>query len=603
MVAVSPSDPRCHRCVPARRSASVNLRDRSDASATPSGDARAYLGVLRRRWPLVVATAAVAALVALSISLLQTPMYRSSSVISVNPVLSPSGRQVASAQVGSSFVQAQLDLLRSQTAADLVAEQIGGPVRASFSSFSAGTANILIEATSPDPVRAALVADTYVGVYEQLRIAEDLERVGEAAAVVSGRLGEVEDELAALEAETGDDPRRSVREQELIGQRNQYEQQLRVLADEAAFIESGRISVIDPALVPSEPYEPTVARNLTLAVLIGLVLGLFAAFARDYFDDAVGSSDSMVDAVGGLPLMGAIPRDESWSSASDTRLASVESPNSVVAEAYRTLRTSLQFGWIDEPRKIVQVTSSRSFEGKSTTVANLGVALAASGSRVLVLDLDLRRPRIQEFFGLTNDIGFTSVLKDPDSLETATAVSARITGLEVLTSGPKPSNPSELLSSPEVATLLTRLRETYDVIVVDSPPVLGVSDPLVIAGLVDATLLVARSGSTTKSEVWATAELLRKVHAPLVGSVVNFIDRRYQRYYGYYGYYGYAAEYLGDGVAVGRNGHGSPAVNGNGHDVEGAPDAPREALAAVGTTPVPAEATKQRGRFGRKRRT
>ncbi len=574
-----------------------------DASVATFGDARVYVAVLRRRWPLVAATAVVAVLVALTISLLQTPMYRASSVISVNPVLSPSGRQAASAQVGTSFVQAQLDLLRSQTAADLVAEQIGGPVSASFSSYSAGTANILIEATSPDPVRAALVADTYAGVYEQLRIAEDLDRVGEAAAVVSGRLSEVQDELAVLEAEEGEDPTRSVREQELIGQRNQYEQQLGVLADEAAFIESGRISVIDPALVPSSPYEPTIARNLTLALLIGLVLGVFAAFARDYFDDSVGSSDMLVDAVGGLPLMGAIPRDESWVSATDTRLVSVESPNSVTAEAYRTLRTSLQFGWIDEPRQIVQVTSSRSFEGKSTTVANLGVALAASGSRVLVLDLDLRRPRIQDFFGLTNDVGFTSVLDDPNSLELATAVSTRIAGLEVLTSGPRPSNPSELLSSPEVAALLARLRETYDVIVVDSPPVLGVSDPLVVAGLVDATLLVARSGSTTKGEVWATAELLRKVHAPLVGSVVNFIDRRYQRYYGYYGYYGYAAEYLGDGVAVARNGHAPPSVNGNGQHAEGAPAEPHEALAVVGTTPGHEETAKQRGRFGWRRRT
>ena len=171
------------------------------------------------------------------------------------------------------------------------------------------------------------------------------------------------------------------------------------------------------------------------------------------------------------------------------------------------------------------------------------------------------------------------------------------------TSGPRPSNPSELLSSPEVAELLARLRASYDVIVVDSPPVLGVSDPLVIAGLVDATLLVARSGSTTRGEVWATAELLRKVHAPLAGSVVNFIDRRYQRYYGYYGYYGYSAEYLGDGGAPAVNGHAPPTLNGNGQHADGVPAEPREAMVAVGTAPGHEESARQRGRFGWRRRT
>jgi len=190
------------------------------------------------------------------------------------------------------------------------------------------------------------------------------------------------------------------------------------------------------------------------------------------------------------------------------------------------------------------VTSARSLDGKSTTVANLAVTLAAAGKRVLVVDLDLRRPRMHRFFGLSNDVGFTTALRDPDSFRSAVAVSPDLGGLGVLTSGPRPGNPSELLASPAVRAFMQRLYGEYDLVLVDSSPVLGVSDPLVIAGLVDATVVVARSLATTKGEVRAAVDLLRKVNAPLVGTVVNSVDNRRHNYYGY-GYYGYADGYLG----------------------------------------------------------
>ena len=540
----------------------------SSQEGTPTPvDLRTYMGVLRRRWLLVVVLTLSAAILALVVSLLQTPMYRASAVVAVNPVLTPSAQQVSGDRVSESFVKAQLDLLNSATAANLVADEIGRPVNASFSQLSAGTPNIRIVAESDDPERAALVANTYVGAYRELRIAEDLARLNQTAEIIQERLDAVERQIAELpppeipefnlpdglvltpeqEQVIREAAEQQASEQavssELSSQRSQYLQQLAVIEDEAAFTSEGRITIIDEASAPSAPYEPSVLRNVLLALLVGLVLGVAAAFVREQFDDSIDSAESLAVASGGLPLLGAVPLDEAWTAAGDTRLVTVQAPNSVTTEAYRTLRTSLQFAWLEAPMTGVQVTSARSLDGKSTTVANLAVTLAAAGKRVLVVDLDLRRPRMHRFFGLSNDVGFTTALKDPDSFRSAVAVSPDLHGLEVLTSGPRPANPSELLASPAVRAFMQRLYGEYDLVLVDSSPVLGVSDPLVIADLVDATVVVARSLATTKGEVRAAVDLLRKVDAPLVGTVVNSVDSRHHNYYGY-GYYGYAAGYL-----------------------------------------------------------
>jgi len=596
---------------------------------TPSPvDLRTYMGVLRRRWLLMVVITAAAVILALVISLLQTPMYRASAVVSVNPVLTPSAQQVSGDPVSESFVKAQLDLLNSATAANLVAEEIGRPVNASFSQMSRGTPNIRIVAESNDPERAALVANTYVGAYRELRIAEDLSRLNQTADIIQERLDAVEEEIAALPAPEVPEfnlpdglvltpeqeqvireaAERAASEQSvssgLASQRSQYLQQLAVIEDEAAFTSEGRITVIDEASIPSSPYEPSVLRNVLLALMVGLVLGVGAALVREQFDDSIDSADSLAAASGGLPLLGAVPLDEAWTAAGDTRLVTVQAPNSVTAEAYRTLRTSLQFAWLEAPMTGVQVTSARSLDGKSTTVANLAVTLAAAGKRVLVVDLDLRRPRMHWFFGLSNDVGFTTVLKDPDSFRSAVAVSPDLHGLEVLTSGPRPANPSELLASPAARAFMQRLYGEYDLVLVDSSPVLGVSDPLVIADLVDATVVVARSLATTKGEVRAAVDLLRKINAPLVGTVVNGVDSRHHNYYGY-GYYGYAAGYLDSEPPAtvvahrsGSNGSGDATEDGEGSG----PGKSGDAVASASEPGQEVDPPGRRRRFGRKSR-
>jgi capsular exopolysaccharide synthesis family protein len=174
--------------------------------------------------------------------------------------------------------------------------------------------------------------------------------------------------------------------------------------------------------------------------------------------------------------------------------------------------------------RTLQVTSANAREGKTTTLANLAVALARSGQSVVVVCCDLRRPRVHEFFGLDNEIGFTSVLLGKVPLARAVQDVPAQTRLSLLASGPLPPNPSELLSSKRTVEVLGSLQAEFDIVLIDSPPVLPVTDALVLSGRVDATLLIGVAGATTRKEATRAVELLRQVDAPLVGSVLNGVD-------------------------------------------------------------------------------
>jgi non-specific protein-tyrosine kinase len=228
---------------------------------------------------------------------------------------------------------------------------------------------------------------------------------------------------------------------------------------------------------------------------------------------------------------------QGWRDRNEARVVSLADPASPISEAYRALRTSVQFLGLDRPLRLIQLTSPRASEGKTTTISNLAVALSRAGQRVVVVCCDLRRPRIHEFFGLDNTVGFTSVLLGEVPLSSAVQPVRRQERLALLASGPTPPNPSELLSSHRTAEVLQALTLQADVVLIDCPPVLPVTDSLVLSAAVDATILVTNSGSTTRKEAQRAVELLRQVDAPLVGSVLNGVTPETGYGYGYgYGY-------------------------------------------------------------------
>jgi non-specific protein-tyrosine kinase len=233
------------------------------------------------------------------------------------------------------------------------------------------------------------------------------------------------------------------------------------------------------------------------------------------------------------PVLGLIPSVAEWRNHAQARAVSLTDPSSAAAEAYRNLRNSIQFHRLEHHMTTLQVTSPSSAEGKTTTVANLGVALARAGQRVVVMSCDLRRPRLHDFFGLSNKVGFTSVLWGDVTLQDAVQFASGVDRLAVLPSGPVPTDPSELLVSKRATEVFDALKEGTDIVLVDSPPVLPVSDAGALSGRVDAVLMVVTPGTTTRKQITRAVELLDQVRAPLLGTVLNGISSTEQYGYGY----------------------------------------------------------------------
>jgi capsular exopolysaccharide synthesis family protein len=207
---------------------------------------------------------------------------------------------------------------------------------------------------------------------------------------------------------------------------------------------------------------------------------------------------------------------------------------SPISEQFRTLRTNIQFASVDKKLKTILVTSSSPGEGKSTTAANLGIVLSQQESRVLLVDTDLRKPTMHFSFQVPNQTGFTNVVTGQKKFRAA-AVSTSISNLDILPSGPVPPNPSELLSSRRMKTFVEEISRLYDYIIFDAPPVNAVTDAKVLAGMVDGTVLVIRSGGTEEAEAKKAVESLKKVEANLLGAVLNDRDIKESHYYDYYG--------------------------------------------------------------------
>jgi capsular exopolysaccharide synthesis family protein len=327
--------------------------------------------------------------------------------------------------------------------------------------------------------------------------------------------------------------------------RSGYADQLDKLRLASNLTQTGGAQIVSQAEPSTSPVKPTPRRDAIVALFVGLLLGVGVAFLREYLDDSVRTKEDLDIATDGLPVLAMVPEVESWKDRKVPTLVSLTDPKSAAAEAYRALRTSVQFLGIEQPMTVIQVTSPTSSEGKTTTIANLGVALARAGKRVVIVDCDLRRPRVESFFGIDNTTGFTSVLIGDVVLADAVQRVPDEPWLAVLPAGPAAPNPSELLSLGRAREIFDNLRTHVDYVLVDGPPVLPVADAIVLAGMVDATLLIATARVTSKRQVHRALELLRQVDAPLIGSILNGLE------HGSAGY-GYGDPYYRYGETNGR---------------------------------------------------
>ncbi len=302
-----------------------------------------------------------------------------------------------------------------------------------------------------------------------------------------------------------------------------------------------KLTVTQPAIAPTVPVSPRATLNLALGLLVGLALGAGGALLREQLNTTVKTPDDVETLTGSVPL-GLVPFD---STARAQPLVAADRSGGR-AEAFRTLRTNLQFADVDRPPRSIVVTSAMPGEGKTTTACNIALTLAATGSRVVLVEADLRKPRVSEYFGLDNGVGLTNVLAGQFPLEEV-LVDWNSQTLTVLPSGPVPPNPSELLGSRHMATLLEKLAEQFDHVIIDTPPLLPVTDAAILATVVDGAVVIVRHGKSSRDDVELAVQALTAVNARLLGTVLNFIPQRSRP--GGYGY-GYA-DPSGDGPGEG----------------------------------------------------
>jgi capsular exopolysaccharide synthesis family protein len=429
---------------------------------------------------------------------------------------------------------------------------------------------ITVRAESTEAAHASLIANTYAAAYIDFRRDQALEQFSAASEEIQAKITQLQQQVDNLGSTTtnlptcvdvrttpeacnqrnGAEATLTARRTTLLSQIGLFQQTLDQLGVDST-VASGSAQLVTPASTPAEPFAPTPRRNAVLGVILGMFFGIGLA---EYLDDSIKGKEDLDRAVPGVGVIGLIPHTPDWKAKERSKVVSLTDPTSPSAEAYRILRTSIQFLGIERQTRIVQVTSASAQEGKTTTLSNLAVAFANSGLRTVVVCCDLRRPRVHQFFGLENAVGFTSVLLGNVPLARALQPVPGVDRLLVLASGPLPPNPAELLSSSRTADLLGNLAAQADIVLIDCPPVLPVTDSIVLSQRVDATVLVVSARSTTRKAAHRAAEMLHQVNAPVIGAVLNGVEEDS-------GYGGYASRYYAaDGSSTNgtsKNGNGS----------------------------------------------
>lgn len=330
----------------------------------------------------------------------------------------------------------------------------------------------------------------------------------------------------------------------------------------SAGLRSSNIRIVDPAMVPSAPARPQRARDIALALVVGLVGGVGLAFFREYLDNTVKTPDD-IELLTHLPSLAIVPTLSKLSYGRPRRLlrsgphalpatgraalVSHEQPQSQMAEAFRALRTSLLLSRADQPPQIILVTSALPKEGKTTAAVNLAITLAQLGDRTLLIDADLRKPGIARLLGMSERLqnGLSSYLAGAAELEGCIFPYPHVPELNVIPAGPVPPNPADLLSSQRLVAALEQLRRQFKFIVLDSPPIMAATDAVILSPWADGVVLVARSGETPKGAFARAQELLANVKCRLLGVVLNAVNTSSPDYYYSYRYYPYYGEYYG----------------------------------------------------------
>lgn len=505
-------------------------------------------------WLILLGTALSGGLTYL-ISRQTTPIYRASTQILVQQASNPAGQGWLDVLTSERLAANYARLLTTRPVLARVAEleQIPAVTSKIVVDPVRETQIIVLHVEDPNPALAAAIANRLPQVFIELNEQQQQQRFASSLEAFSAQIASVQRDIEAVQLKLQEFKAREGRGEELTtaeqAQRASLETSLlqyrSSLADllskrdevsRAAALAGDSIRVVEPAEVPMTPVRPRVLLNTLIALALGALVMVVVAFLIEYLDDTIKLPDD-ASRVTGLPALGSLVRYRSGDGR--RQLIALTTPRSVLTEGYRTLRTNIQFSSLDRPVAALMVTSASPGEGKSTTAANLAVVMAQSGKRTVLVDTDLRRPVLHEVFGVPNSMGLTTaLLQAPGSDLTPFLQPTACEGLWLMTTGPLPPNPSEMLGSQRMADLVAQLRREFDLAVFDSPPVLAVTDAAVLSRQMDGVLLVVESAQTREGAARRAAQELARVQAPVLGVVVNRLSPRLAgSHYYYYDYY------------------------------------------------------------------
>jgi len=499
-------------------------------------DLRRQIAIIRASLPLLIASVAVAAGVAFAVNGILPNIYEAKATLIVGQSLSavnPDYNQLlASQRLSTTYASVAMtrpildrvikrlglagsaDDLRRNLVVDIpqnntlltITARDGDPARA------AAIANVLAdELIAASPTIQGQQADVQASIDADMKATQEL--INTTQAQVTALVGK-------SDRTPQEDERLEVLQGRLITLRSTFATLLSYTSTNATNL----LGVIEPAVAPVEPASPRRLLNVLLAAILGLLLGVAIVFLKEYLDDTIKDSDDVQKEVG-LPTLGTVSLTNGAGRKEIYQLVTLLYPRSRGAEAYRTLRANTEFASVDSPIRSLLVTSSISGEGKTVTAANLAVAFAQAGRRVLLVDADLRKPGIHRIFDLPNVHGLTTLLRGDVNVDTIIN-QTELPNLRILTSGPLPPNPAELLGSQRMREILDRLTEGDDLIVFDCPPVRPVTDSAILSSVASGTLLVVGAGRTRRAVFRQGREALARAGANVLGAVLSDLKGR-----------------------------------------------------------------------------
>lgn len=512
---------------------------------------RWYIGVLWRWVWLIILVAILSGTATFIVNSATIPIFQSSTTIMINDAPGAKGTDYNSLLTSTRLATTYSQILTTRPMLEKVIQQLGlsmgtGALKRKIVVKPArDTQLITVQVRDPDPARAAQIANTLVDVFaaetqrmQASRYVDSKENLSSEIALLDKQVQETEATMAAL----GDSAEDRAKRDRLTASLAQYRQSSANLLqsyEEVRLAEaqsSSNVVIIDPAQPAISPILPRIRFNTLLATLFGAIVALGLVLLKEGLDDTVKDPEQLSHYTG-VPILGVIA---DFGTDGNGPIVNTQ-PRSPVAEAFRTLRTNIGFASVDRPLNTLMVTSASPDEGKSTIISNLGGVLAQSGRRVVLVEGDLRRPTLHKKLGLRNKFGMSTLFVQSRIVLDEVLQETNIDRLSVLTSGELPPNPAELLGSAKMGEILEHASKHAELVLIDTPPVLAVTDAIVMASRVDGVLLVVKAGTTKIGACKQSLEQLRFAGANVVGIVVNSVQLRGSRYgYAYHGYYSYS---------------------------------------------------------------